>query len=277
MNQASTTYLPQRGRVGWSSNYWSAYAQVYKYQTLQDPDAPLAPPYDKVPEFYLRGARYDWGGFDVDWTSTAVRFRRPLLGATRYGPDGDRLQSYPTVSYPIVRPGWFIVPKAGVNFTQYQTNWYRTDWAYMPGSSNYARNASRTVPIFSLDAGLVFDRETTLFGKSSIQTLEPRLYYLRVPYRDQSRLPVYDTSLADFSFSQAFEENIYTGGWDRIADANQLTAALTTRWLDAGTGFERLSLSAAQRIYFADQRSSCLEKRRARMCVRISWSRPVLP
>ena len=200
MNQASTTYLPQRGRVGWSSNYWSAYAQVYKYQTLQDPDAPLAPPYDKVPEFYLRGARYDWGGFDVDWTSTAVRFRRPLLGATRYGPDGDRLQSYPTVSYPIVRPGWFIVPKAGVNFTQYQTNWYRTDWAYMPGSSNYARNASRTVPIFSLDAGLVFDRETTLFGKSSIQTLEPRLYYLRVPYRDQSRLPVYDTSLADFSF-----------------------------------------------------------------------------
>lgn len=254
LNQASTTYLPQRGRVGWSSNYWSAYAQVYKYQTLQDPDAPLAPPYDKVPEFYLRGARYDWGGFDVDWTSTAVRFRRPLLGATRYGPDGDRLQSYPTVSYPIVRPGWFIVPKAGVNFTQYQTNWYRTDWAYMPGSSNYARNASRTVPIFSLDAGLVFDRETTLFGKSSIQTLEPRLYYLRVPYRDQSRLPVYDTSLADFSFSQAFEENIYTGGWDRIADANQLTAALTTRWLDAGTGFERLSLSAAQRIYFADQK-----------------------
>nr|WP_249204739.1 LPS-assembly protein LptD [Achromobacter sp. Marseille-Q0513] len=254
LNQASTTLLPQRGRIGWSSNYWSAYAQVYKYQTLQDPDAPLAPPYDKVPEFYLRGARYDWGGFDVDWTSTAVRFRRPLLGATRYGPDGDRLQSYPTVSYPIVRPGWFIVPKAGVNFTQYQTNWYRTDWAYMPGSSNYARNASRTVPIFSLDAGLVFDRETTLFGKSSIQTLEPRLYYLRVPYRDQSHLPVYDTSLADFSFSQAFEENIYTGGWDRIADANQLTAALTTRWLDAETGFERLSLSAAQRIYFSDQR-----------------------
>lgn len=258
LNQASTTYLPQRGRVGWSSNYWSAYAQVYKYQTLQDPDAPLAPPYDKVPEFYLRGARYDWGGFDVDWTSTAVRFRRPLLGATRYGPDGDRLQSYPTVSYPIVRPGWFIVPKAGVNFTQYQTKWYNTDWYGLNGgagtSNGYPRSASRTVPIFSLDAGLVFDRETTLFGKSSIQTLEPRLYYLRVPYRDQSRLPVYDTSLADFSFSQAFEENIYSGGWDRIADANQLTAALTTRWLDADTGFERLSLSAAQRIYFSDQR-----------------------
>lgn len=79
MNQASTTYLPQRARVGWSSTYWSAYAQVYKYQTLQDPDALLTPPYDKQPELYLRGARYDWGGFDVDWTSTAVRFSKPLF------------------------------------------------------------------------------------------------------------------------------------------------------------------------------------------------------
>ena len=109
---------------------------------MQDPDAPLIPPYDKVPELYLRGARYDWGGFDVDWTSTAVRFRQPLVSSVRYGPDGDRLQSYPTISYPIVRPGWFIVPKAGVNFTQYQTNWYRTDWPGMPGRRISARRVA---------------------------------------------------------------------------------------------------------------------------------------
>lgn len=106
----------------------------------------------------------------------------------------------------------------------------------------------------SLDAGLIFERDTTLFGKDSIQTLEPRLYYLRVPYRDQSKIPVYDTSLSDFSFSQAFDENIYSGGWDRISNANQLTAALTTRWLDASTGFERASVAVAQRLYFADQK-----------------------
>jgi len=256
LNQASTTFLPQRARVGWGSSYWSAYAQVFKYQTLQDPDAPLLPPYDKVPELYLRGARYDWGGFDAEWTSTAVRFKRPeFSGAPRY-PDGDRFQSYPTVSYPIVRPGWFIIPKAGVNFTQYQTKWYGVDTLGLNGGSadGLPRSQSRTVPIMSLDAGLIFERETSLFGKASTQTLEPRLYYLRVPYRDQSKLPVYDTSLADFSFSQAFEENIYTGGWDRIANANQLTAALTTRWLDANSGFERLSLSAAQRFYFEDQK-----------------------
>ena len=254
LNQASTTYLPQRARVGWGSTYWSTYAQVYKYQTLQDPDAPLMPPYDKEPELYLRGARYDWGGFDLDWTSTAVRFRQPVFGSTRY-PDGDRLQSYPTVSYPIVRPGWFVIPKAGVNYTQYQTKWYGVDTLNLNGGSadGLPRSQSRTVPIMSLDAGMIFERDTTLFGKASTQTLEPRLYYLRVPYRDQSKIPVYDTSLSDFSFSQAFEENIYTGGWDRISNANQLTAALTTRWLDANTGFERMSLGVAQRLYFADQ------------------------
>jgi len=254
LNEASTTYLPQRGRVGWNNNYWQAYAQVYKYQTLQDPEAPLDPPLDKLPELSLKGARYDLGGVDLEWTNTAVRFHRPRnFWGNRWGPDGDRLQSYLTASYPIQRPGWFLIPKVGFHYTQYHTDWYDTDWPGIGGSNNQ-RNMSRSLPIVSLDAGMVFERDTTLFGNASIQTLEPRLYYLRVPYRDQSNLPVYDTSLANFSFEQAFSENIYSGGWDRIANANQLTMALTTRWLDADTGFERLSLSAAQRLYFEDQR-----------------------
>src|SRR5690606_16600967 len=252
-----TTYLPQRGAVGWGNNYWQAHAQVYKYQTLQDPDAPISPPLNKLPELSLKGARYDLGGLDLEWTTTAVRFQRPKLYGDRKGPDGDRLQSYLTASYPIQRPGWFVIPKVGFHYTQYDTNWYNPT-EYYPASyglnGNYARNATRSLPIMSLDAGMVFERDTTLFGNASIQTLEPRLYYLRVPYRDQSKLPVYDTTLANFSFEQAFDENIYTGGWDRIANANQLTAALTTRWLDADTGFERLSLSAGQRLYFEDQR-----------------------
>src|SRR5699024_3416021 len=104
----------------------------------------------------------------------------------------------------------------------------------------------------------------TLFGNDALQTLEPRVYYLRVPYRDQSQIPLYDTSLATFNFSQAFDENIFTSGWDRIADANQLTVGLTTRWLDADTGFERLSLSAAQRIYFDDQQVTLYPGQKAR-------------
>jgi LPS-assembly protein len=263
LNEASTTYLPRQGMVGWSNQYWQTYAQVYKYQTLQDPDAPILPPYDKVPELSLNGQRYDWHGFDAEFTSTATRFQRTLVGVAEnikgtvnghYGPDGDRLQMYPQLSYPIVRPGWYITPKIGYNFTQYQsTNWFGGDWNGLGTTSGYPTSISRGLPIFSVDSGMTFERDTTLFGKDSVQTLEPRLYYLRVPNRDQSRMPVYDTTLADFSFAQAFQENIYTGGWDRIANANQLTAALTTRWLDANTNFERLSASVGQQIYFEDQ------------------------
>ncbi|ALM84450.1 LPS-assembly protein LptD [Bordetella sp. N] len=256
VNDAAQTYLPRQGMVGWNNQYWQSYVQVYKYQTLQDPDAPILPPYDKVPELSLSGQRYDLNGFDLEYTSTATRFSRPIFQDTHNGPDGDRLQMYPTLAYPIVRPGWYITPKVGLNFTQYQnTNWHPGDNSgFGAGAYDYRSSASRTLPIMSLDAGMTFERDTTLFGKSSIQTLEPRLFYLRVPYRDQSKMPVYDTSLSDFSFSQAFEENIYNGGWDRIANANQLTAALTTRWLDADTGFERASLAAGQQFYFEDQK-----------------------
>ncbi|ARP84391.1 LPS biosynthesis protein [Bordetella genomosp. 8] len=263
LNEASTTYLPRQGMVGWSNQYWQTYVQVYKYQTLQDEDSLILPPYDKVPELSLRGQRYNFYGFDANFNSTATRFERSLVGPAEniagainghYGPNGDRLQAYPSLAFPIVRPGWYVTPKVGYNFTQYQsTNWYGGDWNYL-GTTNYPSSQSRGLPIFSVDSGMTFERDTTLFGKDSIQTLEPRLYYLRVPYRDQSKLPVYDTALADFSFAQAFEENIYTGGWDRIANANQLTAALTTRWLDANSGFERLSASIGQQLYFQDQR-----------------------
>jgi len=260
LNDATTTYLPRVATLSWAGfKYFSAYLQSYTYQTLQDADAGYtAPPFDKVPELFVRGARYNWGGFDVESDNYATKFRSPVYRGDisafanyrdiHLFPDGTRLSSYTTVSYPVVRAGWYVTPKVGVHLSQYSTDWYDS---IRPAGA--PRSESRALPIMSLDSGMTFERSTTLFGNKSIQTLEPRIYYLRVPYRDQSTLPVYDTSLSDFNFSQAFDENIFSGGWDRISNANQVTLGLTTRWLDEESGFERLSLSAAQRIYFEDQ------------------------
>ena len=276
LNEATIDSLPSIARLNWSgSPYWRAYLQTYTYQTLQDRTSTYRrPQFDKLPELYVRGARYNWGGFDVATDNYATKFSmpkfrsrvvdmfpsqnldsRPTFPYQAY--DGTRLSSYNAISYPIVRPGWYMTPKAALHLSQYTTHWNGFTLArdpitgIVPGTP---RTQSRAVPLLSLDSGMTFERETTLFGNDSIQTLEPRVYYLYVPYRDQSTLPVFDTSLATFNFSQAFDENLFSGGWDRIANANQLTAALTTRWLDADTGFERLSLSAAQRLYFEDQR-----------------------
>lgn len=271
LNQATTTYLPRVATLGWSGyKYWSARLQAFAYQTLQDETGFYQlPPYDKLPELYVRGARYNWGGFDVASDNYATKFRSPVYRGNIYDhpsfadawgrhtvPDGDRFTSYNTIAYPIVKPGWYITPKAGVHLSQYNTDWYSYKLPQDPFSGRpfgAVKSESRVVPILSLDSGMTFERSTTLFGNNSIQTLEPRAYYLYVPYRDQSQLPVYDTGIASFNFSQAFDENIFSGGWDRIANANQMTLGLTTRWLDEKTGFERLSLSAAQRLYFDDQ------------------------
>ncbi|MFX6724659.1 LPS assembly protein LptD, partial [Acinetobacter baumannii] len=82
------------------------------------------------------------------------------------------------------------------------------------------------------------------------QTLEPRLFYVRTPYRDQSQYPVFDSGLADFNFAQIFTENRFVG-LDRISDANQLTAAVTSRLIEEN-GLERLRAAIGQRYYFAD-------------------------
>lgn len=263
INQASIDYLPQVFTVGWAgSQYWQASLTNYTYQTLQDttPGASYRyPQFDKEPELHVRGARYDWLGFDLVTDNYATRFVMPrydgggypdLVDGQRLRPDGTRMTSYNAISFPIVRPGWYITPKVGLHLSQYNTNWYTGQFPEYAGRD---RTETRAVPIMSIDSGMTFERDTTFFGNPAIQTLEPRVYYLRVPYRDQSNLPVYDTGVATFNFSQAFDENYFSGGWDRIADANQLTVGLTSRWLDAGTGFERLSISAAQRIYFADR------------------------
>lgn len=254
---AATTYLPQRAEVGWANPYWQSSVQVYKYQTLEEDDSFVLPPYNKMPELTLNGQDYNLNGFDVEMTSSAVRFQRDELDGTRYGPNGERLEVYPTVAYPVRGNGWYFTPKVGVNYTHYQsTNWYTSQGYNFNGltdTSDYQDSASRTVPIASVDTGMTFERASSLFGQPTTQTLEPRLYYLRIPYRNQSDLPVYDTSLADFNFDQIYSENPYSGGWDRIQNANQVTMGLTSRWLDSDSGFERLKLQVAQQTYFQDQ------------------------
>jgi len=283
LNEATTDYLASTAALSWTgSRYVSASLVATRYQTLQDRTANYRlPQYDKLPDLRVRAQRWNWGGFDVVSDNRVTRFHMPRFkygthaypfnqydpwltsGAGDLAPyqsyDGTRLTSYTTVAYPIVRPGWFITPKVGLHMSHYATQWRGFGLASverLAGSNHYPggpRSQSRVLPILSLDSGMTFERDTHLFGNPSIQTLEPRLYYLRVPRRDQTTIPVYDTAMATFNFTQAFDENLYSGGWDRIADANQLTVSLSSRWMDAETGFERLSLSVAQRIYFSDQ------------------------
>lgn len=232
---STTRLLPRNVSLTYSNDYLSVVGIVSKYQLLQDVDNPIVKPYDRVPEITLTGTRYDLNGFDVNTVLDFTRFSSgDLIG-------GDRAYLTQSVAYPIVRPGYFITPKVILDATSYKlTN-------VSPGQPT---SLTRTVPTFSLDSGLIFERESNLLGRSMTQTLEPRLFYVRTPYRDQSQFPVFDSGLADFNFAQIFTENRFVGH-DRISDANQLTAAVTTRLIEEN-GLERLRAAVGQRYYFSD-------------------------
>jgi LPS-assembly protein len=229
--------------TSYNAKYWSLSARMQNYQVLQDPGAytnaslTVARPYDRLPQVVFHAGQYDvLGGFDWSLDSEATRFSHPTLI------EGNRVALLGQVSYPIVRPGYFITPKVQFRATKYD----------LEKNGTNPTAPSVTAPTFSLDGGLVFERLTGLFGKDSTQTLEPRLFYVRTPYRDQSKLPLFDTSEAGFSYSQLFSENRYVG-YDRIADANQVTAAVVSRFLESN-GVERLRLAIGQRFYLSESR-----------------------
>ncbi|MYN39446.1 LPS assembly protein LptD [Duganella sp. FT109W] len=231
-------------RTDYHGDFWTLTARVQKYQVLQDPESVVdsslfvSRPYDRLPAINFSAAQYDvLGGFDWAFNAELTRFYHPTLI------NGTRLVAIPQLSYPIIGPSYFITPKVMLNAATYQLDAY---------AGTDAQNLSRAVPTFSLDSGLVFERDIKWGGKSMTQTLEPRLFYVNTPYRDQSKFPTFDTDAATFNFSQIFSENRFVGS-DRIGDANQLTAALTSRFLDAN-GAEALRLAFGQRFYFRDQR-----------------------
>ncbi len=236
---SSQTVLAQDAFVSYSQPLWNGAVRVTKNQTLRLPDVPYSKPYEREPQITFNNYLADWKGFEISNGLEATRFVHPDL------PSGSRTIINPKISYPILRPGWFVIPKA-----QYLATWYSMDQGSTPTLDS---SSQRLMPIASVDSGLIFERDTNWFGRAAEQTLEPRLYYAYIPYRDQSRLPNYDSAYADFNFAQLFTENIYSG-MDRIGEANQLSATLTTRILDSETGDERLRAAIGQRYYFTDQR-----------------------
>lgn len=231
-------------RTDYQGRYWNLSARAQNYQVLQDPAAETNPsltvprPYDRLPQINFHTGRYDVAGFDWAVDAEATRFWHPDL------PRGNRAVVQGQVSYPIVNPGWFIRPKV-----MYSAAKYDLDEQLRPGLPT---KLTRTLPTFSLDSGLIFERDTTLFGGAMTQTLEPRLFYVYTPYEDQDQIPIFDTTRAGFNYAQLFSENRYVG-LDRVSDANQVTAAVVSRFIQED-GAERLRLAFGQRLYIKEPR-----------------------
>jgi LPS-assembly protein len=234
----SQTILPREGVLNYVNGGLSLLGRVQGFQLLQDPLAPITSPYERRPQLALGYTRLNlFSVSDLRVQGEYTDFRHdPFQNGTDF-PNGRRFYAYPSISLPMIRSYGYLTPKVGVHYTRYTLDETTTT---LPDST-------RTLPIYSLDGGLVFEREADYFGNHLTQTLEPRIYYLYVPYQDQSQMPNFDSGEADFNFAQIFSENRFTGN-DRISDANQLTFALTSRLLDPVSGEERLRGMIGQRL-----------------------------
>jgi LPS-assembly protein len=234
----SQTNLPREAVLSYGDDTWAFSARTLSYQTLQDPQGPPVPiPYRILPQLVLNGAKQNVSGFDWTFAGELSNFDHPVL------PNGQRFIAYPSVSLPLRRSYGYVVPKFGYHYTRYN----------LSENSQGLEAGTRGLPISSVDAGLYFDRAFAWGSRQFQQTLEPRVFYLNIPYRDQTRLPNFTTAESDFNFSQIFTENRFVGG-DRIGDANQLTLGLTSRLIETSTGLERLTASLGQVYYFKPPR-----------------------
>lgn len=240
----SLTNLPEEAWLRWARGWWSVLGRVQSWQTLQDPAAvPVVPPYRRLPQLLLSGSELDVAGADFSLQAGLDNFVFPdeLPGG---GPaEGRRFIVYPSITYPIQNAYSYVKPKIGVSYTNYSLE---------PGTAPQ-ESLDRTLPIASVDSGLIFERETKLRGTDVIQTLEPRLYYLYIPFQNQDNFPNFDTALATVNSTQLFAENRFVGG-DRINNANQVTGGVTSRLIDSANGNEFLRATLAQRYYFTTER-----------------------
>jgi LPS-assembly protein len=225
---AAVSLVPNIAGVYGRGRGWDAGVMADRYEVIDPLNPTSLDPYRRVPRVFANGAQ-SLGAFDLSLNADWTRFDRDA------GVTGNRLDITPAVAFPLIRPAYFLIPKLAWRSTAYDID----------GRQGTIR---RNLPIFSVDAGLFFDRTLQWGSRNLRQSLEPRLFYLQVPYRNQDALPLFDSSELEFSFAQLFRTNTFIGA-DRQNNARQITGAVTTRLWDDALGKELGYLAVGQVRY----------------------------
>ncbi len=241
LDVSSQIALERLGQVEYTSGGLDSRLWVQRFDRLDDV---TVDPYQRLPQLDLTYTGRLVGPLEWSLGTQAVSFDRDntdLTGIARAV--GNRVHLEPRLRVPLSRPWGFLTLTGGYRHTLY-------DLRDMPDVLD--ESPERTIGLGSARAGLIFERDMTLFDTSVVQTLEPELFYLYQQYKDQSELPNFDAAELTFSYSQLFRDNRFSG-LDRIGDANQLSAGLTMRFANPLSGREYLRASVGQIVYFEDR------------------------
>jgi LPS-assembly protein len=234
---SSITHLNRSLRYDYHGEHLSILGRIQEYQTIDETILPEDRPYRRVPQILINGRWPNQAlGLSYEFDGELVYFDRDV------GVTGWRLDAAPQVALPFEKPGWFITPSIVFQHTSYQLE------NVAPGQ---ATDPSRTLPIASLDTGLVLERSVRS-SRGWIQTIEPRVLYVHIPHREQSELPVFDTIIPDLNLVQLYRTNRFLGV-DRIADTDQISVGITSRILNVSSGRELVTATIGQALYLSEQ------------------------
>lgn len=247
-DQTSVTYLARQAEYLYRDAAWKVQAQLQNFQTIDISVDPIDRPYSRVPRIDAQALWPIAGShFELALNSEAVNFMRDVgpapAGLAAPNPTGLRFDVSPQLQWSQRAAGYFFVPAVG---------WHYTKYSLSDAAAGDPSAPARSVPYARVDTGLVFERDTGPAGQRT-QTLEPRIVYSYVPYRNQDDLPIFDTALPDLNLTELYRTNRYVGD-DRIGDANQLSLGMTTRLFDHLTGQQYLSATLGQTRYFTQPR-----------------------
>ena len=234
LSVSSTTHLDRNLRFDYYADRFSVFAQVQDFQTIDDTIQLSDQPYRRVPQL-LASANWPVSIFRLGIESEIVNFDRDT------GITGWRMNAAPSIEIPITQPGWFFRPSVAFDYTHYELS------NALPGEDT---SPTRSVPISSVDTGLILER--TMANTNRIQTIEPRMLYVNIPYRDQDALPVFDTITPDINLVQLYRKNRFLG-IDRIGDTEQVSIGVTSRILDVASGRELITATIGQTHYLSDR------------------------
>ena len=247
----SLTFLERRAEVQYYDDIWRIKGELQNFQTIDSALYDFNRPYSSVPRIDAEGLWIDPNSrleFALDANATYFLRKditddgiyQAATGNVLSTPTGARVDISPELRWSAREAGYFFEPAVGYHFTQYDL---QNAGAGLPNAP------TRSLPYGRVDAGLVFERDAGSEGQRT-QTLEPRVVYSYVPYRNQNELPVFDTALPDLNLTELFRTNRFVGD-DRISDANQAAFGLTTRLFDTASGAQYLSATLGQIRYLS--------------------------
>lgn len=262
LSLTNLSYLHSQADISYINEGISFVNRVENYQAIDKAIQQRNRPYRRLPQSILNLNRsFDFMPLDTAMSAEYTYFQHEELV------NGQRFNIKPTVSLPLETSAAFLKPKLSLQHTQYELS----EQQQVNIDLGQPTSISRTLPIASIDTGLFLEREID-FGDSTYRhTIEPRLFYLYIPKDDQDDIPLFDTSLYDFNFSSLFRENRFSGN-DRVQDANQVTAAVTSRLVDPETGRERARFDIGEIFYFRDREVGLCGDYYSSLC---SVSRPI--